>query len=176
MIGTENPVQERSGSTSEELRGDPLHETTETENKKKMENQKYKEIYYRNCLIGCRSSERLWSMKVLQQSLGETQSKDVKTLAVLLMNYQWSCEQKVEPGSGKHRVYTHFPMDPNCDFCLRTKNTRASCRGRTGTVVPGMENFGDLITADHIVLSEESESRKNHRGAVVVQDLATQWL
>ena len=29
----ENPVQERSGSTSEELRGDPLHESTETENK-----------------------------------------------------------------------------------------------------------------------------------------------
>ena len=30
---TENPVQERSGSTSGELWGDPLHETTETENK-----------------------------------------------------------------------------------------------------------------------------------------------
>ena len=32
---TENPVTERSGSTSGELRGDPLHETTETENKNK---------------------------------------------------------------------------------------------------------------------------------------------
>ena len=31
---TENPVPARSGSTSEELRGDPLHESTETENKK----------------------------------------------------------------------------------------------------------------------------------------------
>ena len=30
---TANPVQERSGSTSGELRGDPLHESTETENK-----------------------------------------------------------------------------------------------------------------------------------------------
>ena len=30
---TENQVPERSGSTSEELRGDPLHESTETENK-----------------------------------------------------------------------------------------------------------------------------------------------
>ena len=30
---TENPVQERSGSTSGEPRGNPLHETTETENK-----------------------------------------------------------------------------------------------------------------------------------------------
>ena len=32
---TENPVQERSGRTSEELRGDPLLESTETENKNK---------------------------------------------------------------------------------------------------------------------------------------------
>ena len=32
---TENPVQERSGSTSGELREDPLHEPTETENKNK---------------------------------------------------------------------------------------------------------------------------------------------
>ena len=32
---TENPVTERSKSTSGELRGDPLHETTETENKTK---------------------------------------------------------------------------------------------------------------------------------------------
>ena len=38
-------------------------------------------------------------------------------------------------------------------------------------VVP--ENFGDLIKADHKVLSE---SRNNHRYAVVVQDLATQWI
>ena len=36
--------------------------------------------------------------------------------------------------------------------------------------------FGDLITADHKVLSENCESRNNHRYAVVVQDLATQWI
>ena len=36
--------------------------------------------------------------------------------------------------------------------------------------------IGDLITADHKVLSEGCESRNNHRYAVVVQDLATQWI
>ena len=41
-------------------------------------------------------------------------------------------------------------------------------------VVRRAENFGDLITADHKVLSEGCESRNNHRYAVVVQDLATQ--
>ena len=83
---------------------------------------------------------------------------------------------KVEPGSGKHSVYTHFPKDPNCDICLKTKITRASCRRRAGTVVPRAENVGDLVTADHKIFSEERESRNNHRHAVVVQDLATQWI
>ena len=83
---------------------------------------------------------------------------------------------KVEPGSGNHTVYTYFPKGPNCDICLKTKITRASCRRRAGTVVPRAENFGDLITADDKILSDESESRDNHRYEVVVQDLATQWI
>ena len=83
---------------------------------------------------------------------------------------------KVEPRSGKHIVYTHFPNNPHCDICLSTKITRASCRRRAGTVVPRTDTFGDWVTADHKILSEESESRHNHRYAVVVQDLATQWL
>ena len=48
------------------------------------------------------------------------------------------------------------------------------CRRRIGRVAPRAENFGDLITADHKVLSEGCASRNNHRYAVVVQDLATQ--
>ena len=63
-----------------------------------------------------------------------------------------------------------------CDICLRTKITRASCRRRTGTVVPRAEFFGDLTTADHNVHTAGCESRNNHRYAVVVQDLAAQWL
>ena len=76
----------------------------------------------------------------------------------------------------KHSVYNHFPKDPNCEICQRTKITRAPCRRRTGGAVPRAENFGDVTTADHKVLSEGCESRNNHRYAVVVQDLATQWI
>ena len=47
---------------------------------------------------------------------------------------------------------------------------------RRSEAVPRAENFGDLITADHKVLSEGCESRNNHRYAVVVQDLASQWI
>ena len=58
---------------------------------------------------------------------------------------------------------------------LRTKMTRAPCRKRTGEAVFRAENVRDLITTDHKVLSENCESRNNHRYAVVVQDLTTQW-
>ena len=54
--------------------------------------------------------------------------------------------------------------------------TRAPCRRRIGGAVPRAEKFGDLITADHKVLSDNCESRNKHRYAVVVQDLATQWI
>ena len=77
---------------------------------------------------------------------------------------------------GKHSVYTHFPKDRTCEICKRTKITRAPCRRRIGGAVLRAENFGDLITADHKVLSEGCESRNNHRYAVVVQDLATQLI
>ena len=77
---------------------------------------------------------------------------------------------------GKHNVHTHFPKDRNCEICKRTKITRAPCRRRNGEAVPRAEKFGDLITADHKILSDKCESRNNHRYAVVVQDLATQWI
>ena len=77
---------------------------------------------------------------------------------------------------GKHSVDTHFPKDRNCEICKRTKITRAPCRRRNGGAVPRAENFGALTTADHKVLSDNCESRNNHRYAVVVQDLATQWI
>ena len=77
---------------------------------------------------------------------------------------------------GKHSVYTHVPKNRNCETCHWTFITRAPCRRRNGGAVLRAENFGDLITADHKVLSECCESRNNHRYAVVVQDLGTQWI
>ena len=61
---------------------------------------------------------------------------------------------------GKHSFYTHFPKDRNCEICKRTKITRAPCRRSNGGAVPRAEKFGDLITADHKVLSDNCESRK----------------
>ena len=65
-----------------------------------------------------------------------------------------SSEPRAKVVSGKHIIYTHFPKDRNCEICQRTKITRAPYRRHTGGSVLRAEIFGDLITADHKVLSE----------------------
>ena len=93
-----------------------------------------------------------------------------------------SHEPSLEPTStrsvdlDKHEVYTRFPQDRMCEICQRTEITRVPCKRRIGGVVPRAENIGDFLTADHKVLSEGCESRNNHRYAVVVQDLTTEWI
>ena len=114
----------------------------------------------------CKSSKKiLWMTEFLNT---ETHTQ------VLLMDHPQEtarCEDL-----GKHSVYTHFPKDRNCEICQRTKITRAPRRRRIGGVVLCAEFFGDLMTADHKVLSGGCESRNNHRYAFVVQDLATPWI
>ena len=61
---------------------------------------------------------------------------------------------------GRHSVYAHFPKDQNCEICQRTKITRAPCTRRIGGALLRAENLGDLITADHKVLSEGCEISK----------------
>ena len=165
--------QKEVGNTSGQLRRDPLHETTETENKNK--NRESEEVQrdisheLPDWLQEFREILGWW--KYFIRAFEKPKATEVKTLPRHLMNFQWSREQKWKWVRGRT-----FRRNPNCDICLKTKITRASCRRRAGTVVPRAGNFGDLITADHKILSEGSESRNNHRYAVVVQDLATQWI
>ena len=49
--------------------------------------------------------------------------------------------------SRKHSILTDLPKDRNCERRKRTK------------ITPRAEKFGDLITADHKVLSEGCESQ-----------------
>ena len=67
--------------------------------------------------------------------------------------------------SGKHSIHTHFPEDRNCEMRKTAMVTRAPCRRHNGKAVPRAQSFGVLMTA-----------RNNHRSAIVVQDLATQWI
>ena len=165
---TENPVPERSGSASEELRRNLQHKPTETENQNKKEgHEEVQGDLLRDMPDWLQDlRENLVDKNVPPQQYSHSSSHELPM----------EPRAKVVPGSGEHSIFSHFPEDRNCDICLKTKLTRASCRRRTGTVVPRAEQFGDLITVDHKILSEESESRNNHRYAVVVQDLATQWI
>ena len=133
---TENPIPERSGSTSEEQRETRCINQQKPKTQIKMkDSKKYRAIYCMTCRTGYMSSEKIWLMKVVLWSHGDT-SKSSHGLPM-------EPRAKVEPGSGKHSLHTHFPKDPNCDICLKTKITRSTCRRCAGTVVPTAENFGD---------------------------------
>ena len=85
-------------------------------------------------------------------------------------------ERPTKAVSRKHSIHTHFPKDRNCESRKKIKVARAPRKKPTGEAVLWTENFGGLITADYKVLNEEGGSQHNHRYAVVVQDLATQWI
>ena len=127
------------------------------------------------CRTGCRISEKFWSMKLVLWSQGETLRQRIETLPVLLTNYQWSREQQWNQVGASIVCTRTFPKNPNCDICMKSKTTEASCRRRAGTVLPRAEKFWWHDNCRSQVCAE-SESRNNHRHVVVVQDLAPQWL
>ena len=135
----ETPVSERSGGTNEELRGDPLHESTETENQNK--NRESKEVQRD---VSHELPDRLqeFSENLVDESSSEELRGDLmqRSADTSSSSHEPPMEPRayVELGSGKHSVFTHFPKDPNCEICLKTKITRASA-----------EKFGDLIAPDH---------------------------
>ena len=68
---------------------------------------------------------------------------------------------------------------PSCVACRRTKVTKAPCKinpDDRADRIKIVERLGDILTADHKVLNEDQESTLHHKCAVVVQDLANQWL
>ena len=160
----EAPVPERRESTSGELLGDPLHDSTETENQNKnIERSTKRYIAWIAWLATGIQVEFGW-WKYFRRSSVRPDAEKCRHFQFV----SWTSKGAASirgTGFGKHSVFTHFPKDPNCEICFKTKLTRASCRRRANVVMPRAENFGELITADHKVLSEESAPRKNHRYA-----------
>ena len=169
VIRTENPAAERSEITSEESPRNASRGSAETENTNKNEDDE------EELRIELLQDVPEW-LQDFKENLVDKNAQPHQYSSSSSRELPMESRAKVVAGPGKHSIYSHFPKHRNCDICFRTKITRASCRRRTGTVVPKAENFGDAIIADHKVLSEGCESRHNHRYAVVVQDLATQWL
>ena len=160
VVGRESshePVHQANKKFPKTIKGD--HERTETP-------------------FVCRlRSRKFWNPMVLQEFSGNLVDVEVSECRD---SHASSCHEvflkptfKRREDLGKYSVYTNFPKNRNCEICKRTKITRAPCRSCNGGAVPRAEKLGDLITADHKVLSDNCES---HRYAVVVQDLATQWI
>ena len=68
-----------------------------------------------------------------------------------------------------------FPKSHIVRFASAQKLQEATCRRNSQSHILRATNFGDIVTADHRVISEEGESRNNQRYAIVVQDWATRW-
>ena len=133
-------VDDRSGKP-EEIQANEIPKT----NKKETTIEPETRVILRS-RNGCKNSGKFWWMMKFHYREALT--------PVLLMRFLWSRLRRGREDLGKHNVHTHFPKDRNCEICKRTKITRAPCRRRNGEAVPRAVNFGDLITADHKVLSD----------------------
>ena len=162
VTSTENPATERSEMMRDESRGNPSRGSAKTENTNKNEDDE--EL----------RSELLQDVPDFKDNLVDKNVQQ-QTLPALLMNLQWSREQRWY-GLGQAQYRNSLPERPKWRHLLEDETHSASRRRRTGTAVPRVEHVGDLITIDHKVLSEECESRNNHRYAVVVQVWASRWL
>ena len=115
---TENPVHERSGSRSEELRGNPMQRSKETENKNKNEGREEVQSDQSHELPEWLQEfrENLVDERSLSEPRGKPEPGYRDTFS---SSHELPRESraKVERGSGKHCVQTHFPKDPNCDIC-----------------------------------------------------------
>ena len=109
---------------SGELRGSPLQKPAETEipNTNEDDEEVQSELLhelpdwlqeFRENLVGENTSET--PQGDLMQSADTSSSSHEPPMVP---------RAKVEPGSGKRSVYTHFPKDPNCEVCLKTNITR----------------------------------------------------
>ena len=78
----------------------------------------------------------------------------------------------------------HYPKNPLCDICNRAKMANAAARRQLPPECPRQpgdeyveklvpKEFGDLITADHIILGERNASRLGDTTALVCLDRAT---
>ena len=116
----------------------------------------------------CKNSKKIWWMMKFLNT--ETYTP------VLLMKYLQSPHSR-DVRICESTVFILISLKTEIARSVRGRKLQGPlCKRRNGEAVPRSENFVDLITADHKVLSDNCESRNNHRYAVVVQDLATQCI
>ena len=85
----------------------------------------------------------------------------------------------IRPTGNEHNVLTHYPKDPDCPVCQRSKATKVALPAKPDETKPDKaiepKKFGDSVTCDHQILEKINDGRKP-TVALVVQDIATYWL
>ena len=83
---------------------------------------------------------------------------------------------KKEAKSAKH-LLTHIPKNPYCEVCKQAKMYKIPGYSGAGTTVVEAKEFGDHITADHVVLHRDSKNViEEARLALVIKDVATSFM
>ena len=146
---TPSPATTRSRSTRSRALGDQLHDSTETDNKKKNEDIDEARRRPLRDLPGWREEST--------ENLVEEDSASSEAPASISREPLHQ-EPLIKLVLGTHSIFARFPKDRNCEVCKRTQITSALRRHRAGNQVRRAEKFGDLIKADHTPLSEGCES------------------
>ena len=74
-------------------------------------------------------------------------------------------------------MMTHLPKNPFCSHCQRAKMENVRLFRKRGAAGHGAEDFGDLVTADTMVLRGLRDRGINGEAdAIVFYDLATSWI
>ena len=110
---TEIPATRGSGTTCEFALGNWLHESEEIENPYK----NYDEELQSDELPGVPDWLQEFKHGLVDESVPEHRDTFCSSHELPMES-----RARVEPGSGKHSVYTHFPKDPNCDIWEKTEN------------------------------------------------------
>ena len=116
-----------------------------------------------NCRIGCRSSKRIWSMNVVFQSHGEPWA----WISRHCQSFAWitnGVASKSGTGFGQAWCLHALSEGPKLRHLIEDENNEGFLQKTCWYSRAQSGKIGDLITAN------------NHRYAMVVQDLATQWL
>ena len=114
---TENPVPKRSGTTSGEFRGNPLPKT-------KIKNRESEEVHSdisHELLDWLQEFRENLVHKLTPSEPRRNPEHGYRDTSSSSHELPMEPRAKVEPGSAKHNVCSHFPKDPGCDICLKTK-------------------------------------------------------
>ena len=81
-----------------------------------------------------------------------------------------------EEAKSRHHLMTHQPKNPYCDICQRAKMYKPPSYATGGFNTVEAKEFGDHVTADHIVIYREKDvALEDSRLALVIKDVATHF-